>query len=164
MWEEKTICATLLGHATQEVHHLESLRRIGAVERLVKEKHLRFVDDGGGDLDALLHAFRVAADAPVLGRLHVDGADGAARGPGGVAEAVQLRAHEHELIAGEEWVDGFLLRYEADVGVHLVVPPCGSTGDPNGAFGRAEEASGHVEDSALAGTIGAEQPGDAGPE
>ncbi len=156
--------ATFVGHAAQEAHHLQSLRGIGAVERLVEEEDLRVVDDGGGDFHALLHAFGVAAQAPALDRLHVDGADGAARGPGRIAEAVELRAQEHELIAGEERVDGFLLRHEADVGVHLVVPPRGSTGDANGAFGWAEETGGHVEDSALASAVGAEEPGDAGPE
>ena len=37
--------AALVGHATQQLHHVQALARVHAVERLVEEQHRRVVDE-----------------------------------------------------------------------------------------------------------------------
>jgi hypothetical protein len=152
------------GLAPEEVHHLESLRWVGAVEGLVEEEDPGVVDDCGGDLDALAHALGVAAELAVLGVLHVDGLNGVARGLLGIGESEELGAEENELEAAEEGVDGFAFGDEAYVTVHLVVLPGGATGDPDVTVRRSEETGHHVEDGALAGAVGSEEACDSGAE
>ena len=48
--------------SAQEVHHVQPLARVHAVERLVEDQDGRIVDERRGDLDPLPHALRVAAD------------------------------------------------------------------------------------------------------
>ena len=48
-----------------EVEHLVAAGRVEAVRRLVEEEQPRIVDEGLGELDALAHPGRVAADRPV---------------------------------------------------------------------------------------------------
>ena len=57
--------AELVAGAADEVEHLIAAGRVEPVRGLVEEQELRVVDERLGQLDALLHARRVAAHGPV---------------------------------------------------------------------------------------------------
>ena len=79
MCELMTIDAPRRGEASQHVHHVQTLARIHAVERLVEQQNPRIVHERTGDLDALPHPLRVRADLPVLRDLEIDERDRLAR-------------------------------------------------------------------------------------
>ena len=91
--------AALGGPAPQHLHHLETLARVGAVEGLVEDQHIRVVDERGGDLGALAHALRVAAHRPILGVLQLDEGDCPPGGFLGIGKPVQAGAGEGEVRA-----------------------------------------------------------------
>ena len=123
MWLEKRIVRPVGRHGTQQVHHLQPLARVHAVERLVEEQDRRVVDQRGGDLDPLPHALRVAADRPV--RRVASSTRSMRASPPRPASAISCRRAEraHELPAGEEGVHRLALGDEADAPVDLRVPP-----------------------------------------
>ncbi len=59
--------AALRAHLPQQVHEVQALARVHAVERLVEQQHGRVVHQRRGHLDALPHALGVLADLAVLG-------------------------------------------------------------------------------------------------
>ena len=154
----------LLAHAADELHQVEPLAGVHAVERLVEEEHLRVVDERGRHLDPLPHALGVRLDPAVRRAGHLDELDGPVGGPGRVGQAVQPGGGEHELPAGEEAVDRLLLLDQPDPPVDLVVAPDGLPAQGDRAGRRGEEARHHVDQRGLAGAVGAEQPGDPGPD
>ena len=152
------------GTSPEHLHQLESLSRIGAVEGLVEDQDLRVVDQGGGYLRPLPHPLRVASHGPVLRILQLDEGHRAASGLRGVGETVQSRARECELTRAEEGIDRLPLRYQANAPVEIRVAPRGLAVDLDGSRRGAQEAGDHVQQRALARSIGAEQSGDAGPD
>lgn len=154
----------LLAHPADEVHQVEPLPRIHAVERLVQQQHLRVVDEGRGDLHALPHALGVRLDA-AAGRLrHLHQVEGPAGRVVGGRQAVQPGRRQHELPAGEEAVHGLLLGHQADLPVDVVVVPDLPAVQGRRAVRRREESGHHVQQRRLAGAVRAEQAGDAGPD
>jgi hypothetical protein len=71
------------------------------------------VHQGGGDPDALAHALGIRLHPAVLGRCHLDQLHGPAGRTLRVAQAVQPRAGEHELPAGQEAVHRLALTDQA---------------------------------------------------
>jgi hypothetical protein len=151
--------------ALHEVEHLVASRRIEAVGGLVEQQELRVVNQRLRQLDPLLHAGGVAADGPVtlLVEPHVaqhlrgplprrgGGEAGHAAhvghelGGGGIGrEAVVLGQVAHELAD--------LRPLARDVQAHY---RCGPRR-------RVDEAQQDLEQGALAGAVGADQPDDAG--
>ena len=63
------------GHGPQQLHHVQPLARVHAVERLVEEQDRRVVDERAGELDPLAHALGVRADRAVGGRHQVHRGD-----------------------------------------------------------------------------------------
>jgi hypothetical protein len=53
------------GHRPKQVHHVQPLARVHAVERLVEDEDGRVVDESARDLDPLPHPLRVAPDRAV---------------------------------------------------------------------------------------------------
>ena len=79
----------LLALRVQQVHHVQPLARVHAVERLVQQHDLRVVHQRGGHLDPLPHALGVGGDLPVLRLGHLQHLDRPARGAVGIRQAVQ---------------------------------------------------------------------------
>jgi hypothetical protein len=154
--------AALGGHAADQVHELEPLARVHAVERLVQEQDGRVVHQGGGHLDALLHALGVVADRAAGGGLHLDQGEGAPRGGAGVGELVQLGHGQDELVAGEEVVRALALGDQAQAAVDARVLPDRGAVERDRPGGRGQEAAHHVDERRLARAVGTQQAGHAG--
>ena len=91
--------AELAARAPHEVEHLVAARGVEAVRRLVEQHHAGVVDERLGELDALLHARRVAADLAValLEQADVPQRFGGAFAGGGAGQAVDLGHVRDEL-------------------------------------------------------------------
>ena len=155
---------SLVAEPVEQVHQVQPLPWVHAVERLVEQQHRRVVDDRGRHLDPLLHALGVAADVAVLGVGHLDRRD---RPPGcrlRVGELVQPGVGQHERPAGDRVVHLLPLRHQADVAVDLRVAHQPAAVEGDGAGRRREEAGHHVDQRRLAGPVGPEQPGHTGAE
>ena len=82
--------AALGAEPADQLHHVAALHRVEAVERLVEQQQLGRVHERLGELDALAHALREAADAALRGVLEPDARErlgGGARRIGHVAQA-----------------------------------------------------------------------------
>ena len=77
------------GHLAQEVHHVQPLARVHAIERLVEDEHRWVVDERGGDLHALAHPLRVPADRAPGSVAQVDESDRPIRRADRVVERVE---------------------------------------------------------------------------
>ena len=64
--------AALGAEPADQLDHVAPLHRVEAVERLVEQQQLGRVDERLGQLDALAHALREAADPPLGGVLEPD--------------------------------------------------------------------------------------------
>ena len=71
--------ATGRGHAPQQLHHVQPLAWVHAVEGFVEQQHGGVVDQCAGQLGTLAHALGVGADGPVGGILELDRGDGPGR-------------------------------------------------------------------------------------
>src|SRR5690606_31176280 len=156
--------AALVRHPADEVHELEPLARVHAVERLVQQQDRRVVHKGGRHLDALLHALGVVPDLAAGGIVHLHQPDRAARGRLRIRQPVQLRHREDELLPGEEVVGRLPLGDEAQAAVDPGVLPDRLPVQRDGAGRRREEPAHHVDERGLPGAVRAEQPGHAGPD
>ena len=123
MWSENRIDAPGGGQPAQQVHHVQSLPRVHAVERLVEQQDRRFVDERGGDLDALTHALRVGADRRCWASSEVDGRDGPRGGGVRVGQPLQPGVEQRRTPAGQVGMDGLALRDEADVAIDRGIAP-----------------------------------------
>ena len=74
--------AALGAEALEQGDQLHPLHRVGAVQRLVEDEHLRILHQGGGDLAALAHPLAEGVDATIG---DVEQADGPQRLVGSVA-------------------------------------------------------------------------------
>ena len=152
----------LAAQLVEQVHHVQPLPRVHAVERLVEQQNLRVMDQGRSHLDPLAHALGVGGDPAVRGAGHVEQGDGSRCGGVWVGQLVQLRGRDHELLAGQERVDRVPFRHQADQPVHLRAAPAGLAGHGQLAPRGRQEARDHVHDRRLAGAVRAEQAGHAG--
>ena len=148
------------GHRREQLHHVQPLARVHAVERLVEEQHRRLVDERRGHLDALAHPLRVRRDGPSLGRLEVDGADRPLRGGVRIGEALEPGVEPDELEAGEEAVHALALGDQAEPPVEGRVAPGRLAGDQHLARRGAQEPGQQVEQRRLARAVGPEEAGD----
>ena len=153
--------AALGAHGAQQLHQVDPLPRVHAVERLVEEQHRGVVHQRGGHLDPLPHPLAVRRDGAVLGLGHLDLRDRPLGGRAGVREPVQLGARDHELAAGQVVEHRLPLRHQAELAVDLLVAPqrLAVQGDRPGRGG--EEARHQRDQRGLAGAVRAEQPGHA---
>src|SRR5439155_7584957 len=81
-----------------------------------------------------------------------------------VWESLQLRIGFQELAPGQERVDGFALRYEADLAIHPRITEGGATRDRHRARRWGQQPGDQVQERALAGSVRSQQAGDAGLE
>ena len=82
---------TLGGHPPEQLHHVQPLAGIHAVERLVEQQDPRLVDERRGELDPLAHALRIGPDL-AIGRVgQLDRADRPVRGGGRVGRCPAAR-------------------------------------------------------------------------
>jgi hypothetical protein len=130
--------------SSHDVHHLQTLARIHAVERLVEQKNLRIMNERAGDLDALPHSLRVGADASMLGRLEIDERNGSRRRALDFLELLQPCAHAHELVACEERVHRFALRHERQRAIDLGSSGRGRSVDQHLARRRRQKPGDHA--------------------
>ena len=143
---------------------MQALARVHPVERFVEEQDRRVVDERSGDLRALAHPLRVRPDRAVGGLGQVDRGDRPVGGGRRIGDALESGVEKRELATGQVRMDGLALGDEPDVPVHLGATPCGRPLDEDAAGRRREQAGHQVEERRLAGTVGAEQAGDAGTE
>src|SRR5215471_12704609 len=154
----------LLAQPVQQVHHVQPLPRVHAVERLVEEQDRRIVDERRRHLDPLAHALGVGRDPPVLRVGHLHHRDRAPGGGGRVREAVQLGGGADERLAGEEGVHRIPFRHQPHGAVDAGVVPARGAGHGQLPPGRREEPGGQVQQGGLPGPVRPEQAGDPGPD
>ena len=142
---------------------LEDLRASGRVEvrgRLVEEEDLRVVDEGLGQLEALLHARGIGVEEPVAGLAEADVEEdlvGPLHGllPGHAGELAEIRGEGHGVHAGDEAIAlGHVADRTADHG--LLAPDVVVEDLPLAAL-RDEEAEEDAEEGALAGPVRPEE-------
>jgi hypothetical protein len=153
-----------VGHRVQQIHHVQPLARVHAVERLVQEQRRRVVHQRRGYPDPLPHALGERLDTAVLGVGHLDVVDGPAGRGRRIGQPVQLRARQHELPRGEEAVHVLLLGDQAQPAVDVRVPPARLAADRHRAARRRQQAGHHVQQRRLAGAVRPEQARDARPD
>src|SRR6266568_8194804 len=154
----------LLAQPVQQIHHVQPLPRVHAVERLVEQQYLGIVHQRPGHPDPLPHALGVGGDLPVLRAAHLDDADGPPGGRVGVGQLVQPRAGPDELRPGEERVHRVPLGHQPERVVDVRVAPARGAADGELAARRREEPGDHVQQRGLARAVRAEQAGHAGPD
>src|ERR1700733_14260405 len=153
-------CCAVANHSLQ--HGLESAGGDGVhtFERLVKKKHARTVNDGGGHGQLLLHAVRIIGDERfgTIAELHEIEEFGGALRCGLAIEAVHA-ADEIEIFgAGEPSEKREALRDDADLALHgdrifFKVDPKNS----DAAFAGSEQAGEHFNGGGFTGAVGAEE-------
>src|SRR5215467_4071573 len=154
----------LLAQPVQQVHHVQALPRVHAVERLVEEQDRRIVDERRRHLDPLAHALGVGRDPPVLRAGHLHHRDRAPGGGGRVRQPVQLGGGADERLAGEEGVHRIPFRHQPHGVVDAGVVPARGPGHGQLPPGRREEPGGQVQQGGLPGPVRPEQAGDPGPD
>ncbi len=122
------------------------------------------MDERPGELRPLAHPLRVRADRAIRGVSQVDRRDRPGRGGIGVGNALEGGVEPGELAASQEGMDGLAFGDETDVAVHLGSAPGALALDQDGAGRRREETGHQVEERRLAGAVGSEEAGHAGPE
>ena len=137
--------------------------RVEARGRLVEEEHPRFVDQGGGQVEAALHAAGVGADPAVGGFVEADPLEQGVGAllAGGARQPLQGRLQPNQLAPGHQRVQRRLLQGDPDRGSHgagladHVVP---GDGGPTG--GRQQQRGQHADGGRLAGAVGTEEAED----
>src|SRR5215471_9146979 len=152
----------LLAELVQQVHHVQPLPWVHAVERLVEQQHLRVVHQRAGHPDPLPHALGVGGDLPVLRGGHLHDLDGPPGGRAGVGQLVQPRAGGDELGPGEERVHRVTLGHQPERPVDVRVAPARGAADGELAARRCEKPGDHVQHRGLPGAVRAEQAGHPG--
>jgi hypothetical protein len=150
----------------EQVEHAPQLVACAWVEaggRLVEEEHGRVGHERRGEVEPAAHAARVLLGEAVAGvaeRELLEQLVGAALGRL-APEVVQLADHHEVLAAGEQAVDGRVLRGEADAAADLLgLGHDVVARDPRAALvGRAERGE-DADGGRLAGSVRAEQPAD----
>ena len=156
--------AELRAGALDELEHLVPAGRVKAVGGLVEQEQAWVLDERLGQLDALLHARRVAAHGPValLEQAHVPQHVGGALPRRGTRQARHARHVVDEVGGRDVGRQAVVLGHVADalpdghaVASHVQVEdPCRS---PRGV----EEAQEDLDERRLAGPVGAHQADDA---
>ena len=152
--------------APDEVQHLVAAGRVEPVGGLVEEQQPRVVDERLGELDALLHAGRVAADGPVALLVQADVPEDLGRPlASGVGRQAGDAGHVgHELggahVGGQAVVLGRVAHQLADAGgmVGDVVPE-----HEGRARGGRQQPEQDADERRLAGAVRPDQPDDRGP-
>ena len=152
------------GERREPAEHRPPLDWIEAVGRLVEDHHPRVVDDGRGERDLLFHPDRERlhrAVALLAGVAPVEHLVGTAErlDPGDPRELCRVAHHLH---AGQARHGAFVLRDDADI------PPHGmglaARIEPEHAhvpLGEPHEPEDRLDERALAGAVGTNEPGDA---
>ena len=140
--------------------HRRAAHRVEAGRRLVEEQHLGVVDQRGGEVEAALHAARVAGDAPVEGVTEIDQLAellGAAIGIAG-RQAVQPTLQPQQLAPGLAGIERRLLEGDADAQPDLAgVLDDVEAGDGRLAARRRQQRAQHPHGRRLAGAVRAEE-------
>ena len=113
---EEQAHAFLVGEAAGHGEQFVAALGVHAVGRLVEDEEPGVVDDGGGELQALLHAGGIGFGLAVAGLAEADVVEhfvGALHGVAG-AHAAQLAGVGDEVDAGEAGEEAFVLGDEAD--------------------------------------------------
>ena len=151
--------------AADQAEHLVAADRVEAVGRLVQEDQLRVVDQGLGELDALLHAGRVAADGAVALLVQADVAQGVrgALAGGGRRQPGHARHVDDELGGRDVGRQAVVLGHVAD--------PLADGGALGGdveaehggaALGGGGQTQQDLDQGGLAGSVGADESGHTG--
>ncbi len=149
--------------ALEQRDEVGALDRVGPVERLVEHEHVRVRDERRRDLRPLSHALAEPADTPVG---DVEQADGVERAIDCrvVAHAVQVRDVADELASGEHRWHGLVLGHERERALDFSVGAGVRAEHTDHAGVRSEQPGHRPHERRLAGAVGPEQTGDAGPE
>jgi len=103
--------------AGDDLENVASALRVQRADWLVQEEHLRLVDESLADAEALAHAARVAADAPMSGILQTHYLEHLADPlpERGAEQSVELADHVQELAAAHPGVEAWVLVQVSDV-------------------------------------------------
>ena len=156
--------AELVAGPPDQLEHLVATGRIEAVRRLVEEEQPRVVDERLGQLDALLHAGRVAADLAVALLVQPDVAEDLGRPLArGVRRQPRDAAHVgHELGRRHVGRQAVVLGHVADELADLGAVPGHVQVEHDGRpAGRRDEAEQDLDQRRLAGAVRADQADDA---
>ena len=146
--------------ALDQAEHLVAAGRVEPVRRLVEEEEARIVDERLGELDALLHAGRVATDRPIALLVQTDVAQDVG---GPLTRRAGGQAGDAGHVADE--LGGADVRRKAVVLGHVAdeLADPGTIGrrveieDGGLALGRLEQAEEDLDQRALAGAVGADE-------
>ena len=163
MGREHDADAELLAGATDEAEHLLSSAGVESGCRLVEQNHDGVVDEGLGELDALLHAGGVLFDVPVALLVEADVAEdvGGAGAGGDGGDAAHLGHVPEELGRRDGVGEAVVLGHVTEPHAHLDVFVGLFAEDLGVAGGGREEAEKELHGRALARAVWPEQPGDA---
>ena len=149
------------GEPADEGEHLLAADRVEAGGGLVEQHHLRVGDDGLGQLRALAHARREAADRPEPSLVQADEVEhlrGALAGGAG-RQAGELAEGGDDVGGGLVGRKAVVLGHEADVGPHPDrIVGHGPPRDLDRARGGAQLAQRQAQQRRLAGAVGTDQP------
>ena len=137
-----------------------SALQVEARRRLVEEQDARAVHEREREVQAALHAARVAADA-AIGRFgQPDALEQLLRAPRalGLGHALQRRLQHEVLAPGEDRVERGLLQRGADRGAHLrALADDVVAADARASAGRRQQRRQHQHGRRLAGAVGPEE-------
>ena len=160
-WELTKIVVPSALRSRQQFADLAAADRIDAVGRLVEEDHLRPVQEGLRDAEALLHALGIGADLRVHSPFDADNlqnlgdASPAFRGGNAEQRAVELEQAGAGVIVGKAMVFRQITDAAADAGRADRLAEQSS-----GAVGRFRDAEEDLDEGRLAGAVLAEQAED----
>ena len=153
--------AALVAEPVQHLDDLAPLRRVEAVQRLVEQQQVGIVGERLGELHALAHAVREAADLALGDVGEADRLERAGRPRIRVGDLVQPRAQLDDVVRGQERPRRALVGDDADPLVHVGVPARLDAEDAHGSRARRGEARAQLERRGLPRTVVAEQAGHA---
>ncbi len=149
------------GNAPDEVGEMEALAGVEPVQRLVEHEHLGIVGEREGDLDPLAHAFAVGAHIAAVRRIEIDEVQRVRRALARLIDLRQGGHRRHQLERGHALEQRLLLRYQADQPQELEVASRVASEHAHLALARSSETDQESQHGRLAGSVRAEQGGDA---
>jgi hypothetical protein len=156
--------AALLAEVVDQLDDLAAPRRVEAVQRLVEEQDARLVGERLCELDALAHALREAAHAPLGDVEQPDPVERGLRRRVRIGDAPQARHRHDHLARGEERPEGVAVGDDPDLAEDRRVAADVTAEQPHLAAARRGEARAELERRRLAGAVVAEQARHAGAE
>jgi len=163
MCDENRIVRPAGRHRAEQLHHVQALARVHAVERLVEQQDTRVVDEPPprSSPAGACPSNRCRSAGPGTSD-QVDGLERPRRRGDGIGQPLELRVEERKLPAGQVGMHRLAFRDEPDLAVDRGIQPGRSAEDPDLAVRRPQETGHHVEQGRLARAVGAEETRHAG--